>query len=634
MFSKYKENEILKHYLKKAVGYISTALFLILIFTFILNTFLSSAQSGNINTYITIVSRLSIFFLGSIVTMSVYIYTKTYSMSTIQFTSPITSLTMGVGVLFSFLSLITLPNRLYYPMPIVQNYFQLAFNLDWNWQMFLGLVNITSFLIATTVFVITLLRFIYSFNINAILMNNYVAVAKICGNKKIYTIVKVKDNEYLIQQLIEPLSENEMLKLVEKLDIYNQNLIYLLTLKNEVLTKRYLNKWRDIISNTQERLFHSPVKSNVNKVLYDKTLELSNKLIIETADNITLKSYHEMLLKTIFNSIPLFEEKYIKQDELKTIQRNYIENYDLLLKTCYIELNKIIEHLYRNKKNSDILQKMSNNEIGFLDSTVNQSNFISEKANIEIRDKNNYMEDLLIGMLFNIVNNNNNVDLPVVLSLLFKVQKESKDCRDIENLKPSQPILSVTTAKVFEDLGNAFEGIEEKKETGYQSKFFRDIEEAELVNEKQEKIVLTNKTIKYIIIVIIKANEIENYKAVGYLIKRLCNHLSFEEILSTLNELENKIYENGYRELLLSKISLNEYSLKYCFNKTKILLFLQSSANKPEMFKEYKSTIEIEYKKEIIETLKDKHKEYNMSCIKEKILNGLDEKPLKTIGFK
>lgn len=77
--------------------------------------------------------------------MSVYIYTKTYSMSTIQFASPVTSLTMGIGVLFSFLSMITLPSKLYYPTPILQNYFQLVFSLNWNWQMFLGLLNIISF---------------------------------------------------------------------------------------------------------------------------------------------------------------------------------------------------------------------------------------------------------------------------------------------------------------------------------------------------------------------------------------------------------------------------------------------------------------------------------------------------------
>lgn len=628
MFSKYTKNEILNHRIKKAVGYISTALVVFLIYLFIINAYLSTASSENVNTYITIVSRISIFYLGSIVTMSVYIYTKTYSMSTIQFTSPITSLTMGIGVIFSFLSMITLPSELYYPTTIFQNYIKLIFSLNWNWQMFLGLLNVISFLIATAVFVVTLIRFIYSFNIDAILNDNYIAVAKICGSKE----TQMKNKSEVDKYIIEPLSEKQMLSLVKKLNIYNQNLLYLLTLKNEVLTEKYLFKWRDIISNTQERLFHSPVLSNINKKLYDKTLELSNKLIIETADNITLKVYHEILLKTIFNSIPLFEEQYIKKEKLEDIQKNYIQNYDFLLKTCYIELNKIIEFLYRNQKNSDILQKMANNEIGFLDSTVNQSKFISEKANLEIKDNNNYMEDLLIGMLFNIVNKSNNVDLPVVLSLLFKVQKEPKKINDSND--NGNGILSFVTAGVFEDLGNALEGIKEKQDIEQESKFIRNIEDAEIINEEIVEIVLSDKVIKYIIIVIIKANEIENYKAVGYLIKRLCNHLSFDKILKNLNDLEKSIYDNGYRELLLSKISLNEYSLKYCFNKTKILLFLQSCANKLEYIRDYKYTIEIEYKEEILETLKDKHKEYNMSCIKEKSLNSLEDKKRNKIGFK
>lgn len=275
---------------------------------------------------------------------------------------------------------------------------------------------------------------------------------------------------------------------------------------------------------------------------------------------------------------------------------------------------------------------MANNEIGFLDSTVNQSKFISEKANLEIKDNNNYMEDLLIGMLFNIVNKSNNVDLPVVLSLLFKVQKEPKKINDSND--NGNGILSFVTAGVFEDLGNALEGIKEKQDIEQESKFIRNIEDAEIINEEIVEIVLSDKVIKYIIIVIIKANEIENYKAVGYLIKRLCNHLSFDKILKNLNDLEKSIYDNGYRELLLSKISLNEYSLKYCFNKTKILLFLQSCANKLEYIRDYKYTIEIEYKEEILETLKDKHKEYNMSCIKEKSLNSLEDKKRNKIGFK
>lgn len=628
MVPKLTNNKVTNRSTAKAIGYTLTALAVFLMYLFISNAYLSTAESDNVNTYITIVSRISIFYLGSIVTMSVYIYTKTYSMSTIQFTSPLTSFTMGIGVFFSFLSMITLPSKLYYPTPIFQNYFKLAISLNWNWQMFLSLLNFISFLIATTVFIVTLVRFIYSFNINAILMDNYAAVAKICGSKETYTKSKSEVDRYLI----EPLSKSEMQSLMKKLDIYNQNLLYLLTLKNEVLTEKYLYRWREIISNTQERLFHSPIKDNVNKELYDKTLDLSNKLIIETNDNIIFKGYHEMLLKTIFNSIPLFEEEFVGKDKFEKIKQNYIQNYNLLLKTCYIELNKIVEHLYRNQKNRDILQKMANNEIGFFDSTVIQSKFLFEKANIEIKDKSNYMEDLLIGMLFNIVNQNNNVDLPVVLSLLFKIQEESVNFKYADNNVTSTS--SFRSAGVFEDLGNAIEGLTEKKGTKQKSKFFKNIEEAEIVNEGSVEIALSDKTVKYIIIAIVKANEIENYKAVGYLIKRLSNHLSFNEISGKLNELEKSIFDNGYRELLLSKISLNDYSLKYCFNKTKILLFLQSFASKPEMIKKYRSTIKIKYKKEIIETLKDKHKEYNMSCIKENLINNLEEEKKNRIGFR
>ncbi len=125
---------------------------------------------------------------------------------------------------------------------------------------------------------------------------------------------------------------------------FNQNLLYLLTLKNEVLTKKYLLKWTNVINNIQERIFYSSEEVELNKKLYGKTLDLSNKIIIETADNITLNHHHKIVLKTIFYKYSSLNEENKKNEILKdpkkleiinNLERNYIKNYPSLLKVCY-----------------------------------------------------------------------------------------------------------------------------------------------------------------------------------------------------------------------------------------------------------------------------------------------------------
>ncbi len=61
MISKMKKNEVRYYYIKKAVDYSSTALVLSSIYYVIIIAYLSTDLTANISTYITIVSRISIF---------------------------------------------------------------------------------------------------------------------------------------------------------------------------------------------------------------------------------------------------------------------------------------------------------------------------------------------------------------------------------------------------------------------------------------------------------------------------------------------------------------------------------------------------------------------------------------------
>ncbi|AOV07410.1 hypothetical protein [Sporosarcina ureilytica] len=626
MFFKRNGNEKIKYYLTEAIRILLFLLVPILIVIFIAIAYFISKDS--VNTYTTINSRLSIFYLGSIVTMNVYIYTKTFSMSSIQFSSPFNSIIMGFGVFFSFLSLLTLPTRIYYPDPIIQNYIQLVFHLDWNRYMVLGLINFASFITATLIFTYTLINFVSSFNIDKIIYRNYIGLSILSEVDALSSFNKTSALAYE-QKVnnrvdIKPLNKKDMVKINKKLDIYNQNLMYLLTLKNSQLTSKYLTRWRTVVGTVQKRLFHSPKVEDLNKDLYNMTLALTNKLIIETSNSISLKKYNHMLLTTIFNSIPLFGEN-LKEEKLDGFKYNYKKNYDLLIKSYYIELHKIIEYLYFSGKNENVLQTLANNEVGFFDSTVNQSKFIENKANVNLENERNYLEDIFIGFLFNIINSNNNVDLPVILSLLFKVQNVTYNEND--TITDGEIIPSTYgSAKVFGSLSNTLKKLGKDIQKG-ESNFSRDIKKAEEsvtgFNESDLNLKLDEKTVKYLIIAITKACEIENYKAVGYLTKRLCNHLSFDEIFPLIEELKVEIYEDKIKDLILSKITLNDYSLKYCFHKTIIILLLQSYYSDRSIVKEYKSLLELEFRESILDSLQDRHKEYNLSCIKEDVINDL-----------
>lgn len=652
----------LKYFVTKIVKYTLSVLVFISIFLVLSLNYFDSSKSNDINTYSTIVTRLSIFYLGSIITMSVYIYTKRYSMSTIQFSSPITSVVMGIGVVCSFLSMLLLPNKLYdfsnlekitsldinilnlfiksiyyffslfvmdgeiFKFLIVNHlYFFIIkiFSVSFNYQMVVSFLNLLFFTIATFIFVVTLWKFITSFHIDSILKKNYIEVVR---------IVKVNDSRENLkfkESMNNSLTRKDMKKLLKSLDVYNQNLLYLLTLKNEKLTEKYFSKWEIIIIAVQNRLFQSPIETKLSKELYLKTLDLTNQLIIETSDHISLKLYNDSLLTTIFNSIPFLNDeevdeevdKKIDEENLAQIRELYSENYENLSSVCYIELKKIIEYLYKKDNQNNILYKMLSGEIRFLESTVFQSGFRNEWLDVN-GENSNYIEDLLIGMLFNVINANNNSDLPIILALLFKTQSLIEVDLDSDPNEESSDSPSTT-----EILGNLKEIIKVNmidKPSNEDSAF-----EQPSINPYQksleyslENINLSHKSITFLIIAIIKANEIENYKAVGYLIKRLCNHLTYKEILIKMDLIEQKMYGNEYRDLLLSNISLNDYSLRYCFNKTKVLLALQKgfsgSEEKSDVLRDLSKINNFE---EILNALKDKHKEFNLYYLKSETIN-------------
>lgn len=607
--------------IKAVLSKIGTALIYIFIFLSIYYTY-----KENSGLYSTITTRLGIFYLGSIVTMSVYIYTKTQSMSSVQFSSPSHSIKMGFGVLFSFTSLLTIPSKFYYPDPFFQNYLTLVIKTDWNLDMILGLVNFLTFAFATSIFIYVLMKFIKSFNIDQLIDKNYMKVLKVGELKHLNTNnIKEKNGSVESEKFITPFTQNEIKKLNNYIDIYNQNLIYLLTLKNSQLTSKYLNNWGALVSKIQTVIFHSSNIGTEGKTLFNKTLTLTSKLIIETSDSISLKRYNDAHLNTILNSVPLFAEEKIEKTQLDNFKSNYVTNYDLLIESYFNELYKLIEYLYFSKKNVHIFNTLANDEVGFKAATINQASFVENKAKLDLNNDQDYLEDMFISILFKLIQAENNIDLPVILNLLFEVQVQSNFESIVSDKNNENSINTIGSALILKSL----ESIKKSYNSNNTSSVFSaHVEQARetvsLFKKSNKEIELNDKTIKYLIVAIVKACEIENYKAVGYLIKRLCNHVKFEKLKQFFDDLKNTIFEEKIYSLLLSKISLNGYSLDYCFNKTLLLICLQSYYNDRTLKIDIDQIVESNFKKSIVDSLHERHKEYNLSCIKESILTELN----------
>src|SRR5699024_10479989 len=117
-----------------------------------------------------------------------------------------------------------------------------------------------------------------------------------------------------------------------------------------------------------------------------------------------------------------------------------------------------------------------------------------------------------------------------------------------------------------------------------------------------------------IVIIIVKACELENYQAAGYLVKRVSNSSEYEQIKRVIKKLGNSIYDSKERHLLATDITLNDYSLKYCLNKYIFLLMLKF-VNKKNLKVNFNKWISDEFKNNIVDSFKDKHKEYYLYCI-------------------
>lgn len=586
-------------------------------FVLILSSILITNIYNNPEVYTTVVLRVSVFFLGAIITINVYIYGKILSVSPIKFTSTARSKWMLLGVICSFGLLFILPTNFYHMPNLGFEYFRKIITTSWTFEKIISASSLILFVISTTIFITSLFNFVSSFNVKRTIQKNYKNIIEVNILKKIFKLDRLinkltKEDNNKEKKSIEKfrllnskaystaLGKEEIIVLSRDLEIFIDNLSYLINLNHSEYIRKFIIDWSKICGHIQSAIYHSKSINEEHEKLYLKTLVETMKIIDKTVNDINLKEYFEESLNILILSLPIF-----KEDLDEDSKKQYTQNFDKLALIYYKELLRIIEYINFEKKHIDILNVLLHDET-FNSNVIENYSFLMNRAKIQVSSKG-YNEHLLIGLLYKSVCKNCNIDLPIIIALITKTQ-ETKT-KDLE-----ESSYTIRTKKTAEDINNMFKSIANESSSEWDSW---------LKNTKKVDTKFTDSILSYLIIIIVKACEIENYKAASYLVKRICNSSDYKQIVKVLNLLKDDIYDVNKLSLRMFNISLNDYSLKYCFNKTIFLLMLHISYEK-KLNINFTEFVAKEFRSNILDSIKEKHKEYNLYSINNEYLKKLN----------
>ncbi|WP_029268472.1 hypothetical protein [Virgibacillus alimentarius] len=510
---------------------------------------------------------------------------------------------MFVGVISSFLLIFLFPNN-FYDMPAVPNlvYLKKIFTTSWTIEKVMTAVSLFLFVVSTTIFITSLVNFVNSFDIRKTIEKNYKNIMRLSALKKIKKLDNLtkKDNLLLVENIEEikmltndaystPLGTREMNQLSKDIDIFIDNLCYLMTLNHKEYIDKFVNDWSKISGNIQSIIYHSNEITDRHEKIYIQTLGGTLKIIDKVADNINLKYYFNKLLNILIVSLPMLKEDL--DDEFKN---QYTKNYGRLAFLYYKELLKGIEFLYFNTSHKEILNTLLHDE-SFNSIVIENNYFLRNRANLDIKEEM-YSEYFLLSLLYKYVTENITTELPIIIALLTKNQAIKEDSSYKER-----------TRRTARDIEKMFKSVSDKESNNL------DLDKT-WKTQKNSSLKFSDELLSSIVIIIVKACELENYKAAGYLVKRVSNSSEYEQIKRVIKKLGNSIYDSKERHLLATDITLNDYSLKYCLNKAIFLLMLQFGYEK-NLKVNFDKWISDEFKNNIVDSFKDKHKEYNLYCI-------------------
>ncbi|MCT6924102.1 hypothetical protein [Metasolibacillus sp.] len=508
----------------------------------------------NWKTYTEFVYRIGFFFLTSIVSLSIFgsnLKTKLASASAFQQKN---FYFMAIGITGSILMVITI--------------FIANIEKDFKLTEYYILISKILFIIVFLVFLFILHDFLYSFWIKFTLDKNLKSIQKYGLFKKTQNI----NNKNAILFLTDKIAD----KLTAFVEMYVQNLVFLMNTKNDKILNRYIEEWNGGLSLIYTMIFHS------NKWVSEKRLvdlflfimKSNSILMMESAKHSDLKDIHLKLVTNAFKVIPDLHEKQIQHLLF------YHTNYNTLIEIYFKELCSEIITLQKTN-NEEIYKQMASIELKFLyhHSLVNNGAIRSHFKVGFSRQK--YLEDLFISLIFDLIERFKVEELPIIFSMMLSIPDYFKE-------KKVKVILS------------------DKKE---------DVAKNPVISGSKN--ILSENIIRGCLYAVVKANEIENYRAAGYLIKVVTANASIDLLKEQLKKVHEEIISEKIKfDLITSNIHINNFSLEYCFKKTLLLFNLQLVLKKYGILTDnILDADEIDY---LIEKLSKRNKEYNLIAIQDK----------------
>lgn len=401
-----------------------------------------------------------------------------------------------------------------------------------------------------------------------------------------YIYILFSRKHKLIEESSE-LSSKRIAKIKLQIEILCQNLEHVINSNSDKGMQQYCKEWNSLFSKIVIMLFHIECKEeNEAEVsdLYRHLLHNHSKLISLTSSNHEQRRFHKQFIITMFSGLA-YKEEYIYPIFFNKRSR-------LLEQIYFEELFELLINLIK-KENAEIFTLLQNDEINI------NSLLASRRGHDKYygsRDRKIKYEELFTSILIKMVELNINEYLPSIMGVILSLRDQ-----DINQSKKSKSKrVSLTMDKE------------------------RNVE-AETV---ETEVMLTLKNKIALVYAIIKANEVENLKAAGYITKVVSSNIYFKALIDPIATIQkdSKSKRNINFNTGVYKVDFNDYSFQYCLDKTLLLLcvqyFLKKENSKVKEHFFIFADINHDY---FLEKFKLKTKEYNMIALEEKNLLEFEE---------
>lgn len=614
--------------------------FISFIESFLDRLFLNTGNDNiDIDNYIRSMGRLVIFFLGTTVSANIYLFNtqKSISFSSIFKKSRFwVFLSINVGLLIFILIL-----------GEIISHSKLIFDFQPDPTLLIKLLKMHFFLIIISFcfFVVTLYKFITSFIFEKQLKKAFAKVWR-AANPSLFNLWKYERNKIIEKQQIDfrkkvevfkfkhkwtfiilknsmnipgltifyrwsiyvylysglvgkiflmhffekdvinrrqtPISLGAAKKINDNLEILSENLAFLIASKSNNNVSKYINEWNNLFSQLSIMVYYTPEsdqKSKFHSLQIFRTFMYQHSNLILLTTDFNYKEYHKDFIKTLFHSLTPEESHMeyftLSKENLKLDDIYFDSVFNLLVGLIKNENFESIDLLHSRELN---LEKLLTGQLAM--SVLEDSG--DDDSNYNLRQEK-YVK-LFTSLICKMVELDITDKITSTASILFSLDREDESFNDM--------IILSNNKKTIPENSN-----------------------------EDVKIYISEKTVRYLIYVIIKSNELEQYKVAGYLTKIISSNFNFDSLMALLmdtREQEDIGKQNApyfkTTDLGIYTIEFNQLSYQYCFDKT-VFLFLSQYMYKKEKLsisyhdKNILKQLDYAY---ILKKLEDAKSEFNM----------------------